>query len=227
MEGFEKEKSIGPDGWIVEFFLEFFDTMGVDLLAIMEESRVLVKVNGALNATFLTLIPKKDRPGIFKYFRPIALCNLVYEVISKIIANIIKHVLSKFMTKEKFGFLEDRKIMDVIGVAQEGLHSIKTKKLKSLVLKLDLVEAYDRVSCDFLRLVLLEIGLSLEATKWIMGCVSSANFFSFGDWRSYSNFRSSRGLRWGCPMSPLLFLLIVEGLSRLITRLALKGNPRN
>ena len=58
----------------------------------------------------------------------------------------IKPVLSNFMTKQQCHFLDNREIMDAIGVAQESLHSIKTKNLKSLVLKLDLIKAYDRVN---------------------------------------------------------------------------------
>ena len=139
----------------MEFFLGFFDILDEDILAMVEESRVTGKVNGALNATFITLIPKKDKPKNFTNYRPIALCNLVYKLITKTIANRIKHVLSRFMTMEQFRFLEDRKIMDAIGVAKEGFHIIKSKKLKYLVLRLDLIKAYDKVNRGFLRLVLI------------------------------------------------------------------------
>jgi hypothetical protein len=88
-----------------------------------------------------------------------------------------------------------------------------------LILKLDLIKAYDRVDWSFLRLVLLQIGISLEATDWIMGCVSSTNFSVLINGSPTGFFRSSRGLRQGCPLSPLLFLLIVEGLSRILKKL--------
>jgi len=85
-----------------------------------------------------------------------------------------------------------------------------------LVLKLDLIKAYDRVDWGFLRLVLLQVGLSLETTDWIMGCVTSTNFVVLVNGSPTRFFKSSRGLRQGCPLSPLLFLLVVEGLSRII-----------
>jgi hypothetical protein len=94
---------------------------------------------------------------------------LTYKIITKIIDTRIKSFLSKSISKEQFGFLEGRQITDAIGVAQEALHSIKVKKSKALVLKLDMMKSYDRVDWGFLRLVLLHIGLSLEATDWIMG----------------------------------------------------------
>jgi hypothetical protein len=81
-----------------------------------------------------------------------------------------------------------------------------------------MMKAYDRVDWGFLRLVLLQVGLSLEATDWIMGCVSSANYVVLINGSPTSFFNNSRGLRQGFPLSPLLFLLVVEGLSRSILK---------
>lgn len=163
----ESEKSLRPglDAWTVDFFLSFFDAMGKDLLDVVEESRISRKVYGALNATFISLILKKDKPQIFQDYRPIALCNLVYKWITKIIANRINPVLSKYISKQQFGFLEDRQISDVVGITQEGLHSIEVKQTNTLVLKIYLIKSYDRVNWDFLILVLLHIGISLEDTN--------------------------------------------------------------
>jgi hypothetical protein len=72
--------------------------------------------------------------------------------------------LSFGISKEQFGFLEGGQIIYAIGVVHESLHSIKLKNIKALVLKLDLIKAYDRVHWGFLGLVLLQVGLSLEAT---------------------------------------------------------------
>jgi hypothetical protein len=150
LKSFAKDKSLGPDGWTVEFFLYFFDLVGDDLLEVVEDSRTRGTVNKSLNATFLTLIPKVNNPKSFGDYRPIDLCNLCYKMISKIIANKINPILSRSLSKEQLGFLKGRQILDAIGTAQECLHSIKVKKSKALVLKLDLKKAYDCISWDFL-----------------------------------------------------------------------------
>ena len=104
------------------------------------------------------------------------------------------------------------------------MHSIKLKKNKSIILKLDMVKAYDRVSWDILRLVLLQVGLSLEAINWIMGCINSPNFAVLENCEPTSFFKKTRGLRQGYSLSPLLFLFIIEGLSRIIHKVKRDGN---
>jgi hypothetical protein len=73
----------------------------------IEESRVSGYILGSLNATFFALIPKVNKQRNFHYFRPIALCNFVYKVISKIIASRIKAKLADCISHEQFGFLKD------------------------------------------------------------------------------------------------------------------------
>jgi hypothetical protein len=65
LKSFAKDKSPGLDGWTVEFFIHFFDLVGDDLLALVEDSRLRGSMINSLNATFLTLIPKVNNPSSF------------------------------------------------------------------------------------------------------------------------------------------------------------------
>jgi hypothetical protein len=98
----------------------------------------------------------------------------------------------------------------------ECIHNIKKKKTKSLVLKLDLQKAYDCINWDLLRMLLLQIGMGLNMTNWIMSCVVSTSFSVLINGEATEFFKSGRGLRQGCPLSPLLFILVMEGLSLLL-----------
>lgn len=85
---FSKDKIPRLDGCLVEIFLHFFDLMfgeGDDLQKLVEEYRCSRKVYGALNSTFIVLIPKYKKPQSFKDYKPIYLCDLVDKLISKII----------------------------------------------------------------------------------------------------------------------------------------------
>jgi hypothetical protein len=122
----------------------------------------------SLNSTFIALIPKKDNPDTLDDFKTISLCNCIYMIISKVIARRLKTVLSHKISLEQFGFLERRHIHEAIGVAEEALHSIKTRKLKSAVLKINLSKSYDRVSCLYLRFLLTHLGFTIPFIKWII-----------------------------------------------------------
>ena len=109
----------------------------------VEESRSQRKISEIMNSTYLTLIPKKDHPDTFDDYWPISLCNLLYMLISKIIAEILKLFLGKYISEEQFAFLLDRQIIDVLGVVQECLHYAKVQKKTAFFLKLDMKKAYD------------------------------------------------------------------------------------
>ena len=96
---------------------------------------------------------------------------------------------------EQFAFLFYRKISDAVGVAQECLHSTKTCKNNSFFLKLDLVKAYDRVDRSYIRLILVQIGLSPNLVEWIMNVVTYVQYAVLVNGDPTDLFRGSRGLR--------------------------------
>lgn len=169
-----------------------------------------------MNSTFIALIPKKDKPLSFADFRPISLCNLVYILISKGAAQCLKPFLDKFISPQQFGFLKNRQISEPLAITQEILHTVKTKNRCALILKLDLSKAFDRVNWSYIRLILLQIAVPLVGVNWIMGCLSSAIFALLINGSPSSFFSASRGIRQGCPLSPLLFILVIEELGLLI-----------
>eukprot|EP00253_Pinus_taeda_P010150 PITA_10150 len=124
LKWFKKDKSPGPDGWTIEFYLAFFDVLGQDLLGVVEESRTTGSIYHAINSTFIALIPKFDSHESFDDYRPISLCNCLYKIISKTIANHIRPILSRSIAPQQFAFLESRQIHEAIGLAQEAMHSI-------------------------------------------------------------------------------------------------------
>jgi hypothetical protein len=120
----------------------------------------------------------------------------------------MKVILSKHISCEQFGFLEGRKIHEATGVAQEGLHIIKLKKLKVVVVKIDLFKAFDRVNWLYLRMLLIHLGFGLEFSNWVMACLSSVSFSILLNSSATAFFQAKRGIRQGCPLYPLLFLLV-------------------
>jgi hypothetical protein len=96
---------------------------------------------------------------------------LIYKIIAKIIANHLKPFFSETISKEQYGFLSGHQKYDVLSITREDLHSIKTRNIPFIVMKLDISKAYDKVNWTFVRLALIQMGVN-----WIMGCIESSSF---------------------------------------------------
>ena len=113
---------------------------------IVEESRVSRRILLDFNATFLTLIPKCEGVNPPDKFRPIILCNVIYKIISKVIANRLKPLLLGLISPEKSRFVEGQQITYGIILVHDMLHSIKSKKILGMLVKLDITKAYNRTN---------------------------------------------------------------------------------
>jgi hypothetical protein len=123
-------------------------------------------------------------------------------------------------------FWRARQIHEAIGVAQEGLHSMKKRKLKGVVVKIDLSKAYDRVNWLYIQMLLIHLGFGVAFTNWVMGCLTTVSFSILINGSTSSFFKEDRGVRQGCPLSPLLFLLVVESLSHFLNEAKSTGTFR-
>jgi len=107
------EQILGLDGWGVELYINLFELMSFELLAMTEKSRVKGYITGTINATFITLIPNNNLPITFKDYHPISLYNSDFQMISKIISYSLKTYL---FSPEKFGFPNGRHVQDVVTI---------------------------------------------------------------------------------------------------------------
>ena len=107
-------KAPGPDSFNVDFFKARWEIVKKDILEVVEDSRISKTILKVINTSFITLIPKQDKAMTPYWCRPIALCNVVYKIISKVIANRLKPLLPTLVSEEKTGYLEGRRILNNI-----------------------------------------------------------------------------------------------------------------
>ena len=150
-------KAPGPDGMSAIFFQKYWNIGGNDvicmILNVLNSNMSMAKIN----RTNITLIPKTKNPTKMIEFRPISLCNVVYKIISKVLANPLKTVFPQIITENESDFLHERLITDNVLVAFELMHYLDHKrdgKDSYMAVKLDMSKAYDRVEWGFIKKVM-------------------------------------------------------------------------
>jgi hypothetical protein len=212
-------KAPGPDGLHVVFYKRFWPMVEEDLVAAVLQSLNSGKIPEGWNDTVIVLIPKNDDPKKVTEYRPTSLCNVIYKVISKLLATRLKGVLPEIIGEQQSAFVPGRIITDNILIAYECVHTIKRKTGKQglCAVKLDMHKAYDRVEWKFLKEMMVKLGFDIRWINLMMECVSSVRYRVQFNSHETDQFTPTRGLRQGDPLSPYLFLICSEGLSSLLS----------
>ena len=172
-------KTLGPDGMPPLFYQNFWELVRGDVI-----HDVLIFLNSgtlpnSLNHTFITLIPKTKNPENVTEYRPISLCNVLYKIFSKVLANRLKRVLPQIISEHQSAFIKGQLITDNILVAFETLYYMKNHNSGNsgyMALKLDMSKAYDRVEWSFLKAVMIKMGFNDRWVGLIMECISSVTY---------------------------------------------------
>jgi hypothetical protein len=100
----------------------------------------------------------------------------LYKIIAKVLANRLKGVLDKVISKTQSAFIKGKQILDPILIANESLDSRRRSGEPGILCKMDVEKAYDHINWDFLLYMLKRSGFGEKWYSWISFCISSVRF---------------------------------------------------
>ncbi len=214
-----KNKSPGPDGLPVEFYLEFWNDIKDMVIGSYIESYNAKELSQMQRTSVTSLLFKKDFREYFKNYRPLTLSNSDYKIIAFVLCRRLQKVITKLISKEQSAYIKGRFIGENIRFLLDIIEYCDKFNDPGILLFLDFQKAFDSINWQFIEIVLDKFGFQKEFIDWFKTLyknpithVKINNTLSKG-------ITIKRGIKQGCPLSALIFILCTE-----ILCLAVKQN---
>ncbi len=222
MMGMENGKSPGIDGLPIEFYKTFWPVLREDLLVVFDESLTNGFLPLSCRRAVITLLPKKGDLQNIKNWRPVSLLCSEYKILSKTLATRLSKIIGKVIHYDQTYCVPNRSIFDNITLIRDVLEVSKLFGINIGLISLDQEKAFDRVEHLYLWHTLQAFGFNSRFIDMIKTMYCEIESVIKINGSLCAPFNVQRGVRQGCAMSGLLYVLAIEPLLSML-RNKLKG----
>ena len=209
-----KNKSPGLDGLPYEFYLNFFDILGHDLVSVFKKIFDDGILSESQRTAVISLTPKKGDTQIPSNWRPISLLNTDYKLLAKILQVRLSKLLPNIINEFQTCAIPGRSIHNNLILIRDLIDYSVLNNYSCALVSIDQEKAFDKVNWDFLKKVLFKLGFGENFMKWISILYNNINSKLLVNGYLSDSIEISRGVRQGCPLSPLLYILFIEPLAK-------------
>ena len=206
-------KAPGLDGLPLEFYLSFWHVLAPDLLSVLNFSFLDGHFPISLRSGVITLLFKKGDRLNPANWRPITLLNVDYKICARALAARLLKVIHHVVSPDQTCGVPGRFIAENVALLRDLAHYCEVTNFPAAILSLDQEKAFDRVDWAFLFKTMSKMRFGDSFIKWIRLLYTNPRCSVMVNGHLSPFFFPSRGVRQGCPLSPLLHVLNMEVLA--------------
>ena len=216
MNRIKENKSPGLDGIPIELYRTFWHILKIPYMNMIQECAVKGMLPYTTRTSVLSLIYKKGDRKELKNYRPLSLSNTDYKIIANVMSDRLNRIMSKLVSNDQSGYIKGRNITTSVRQILDIYEYCENTNTSGAIICIDFEKAFDSIEHKFLYKVLEKFNFGSEFISWIKLLYTEPKFkIKNNGWISEDCFMN-RGVRQGCSMSALLFILVVEILAQSI-----------
>ena len=204
-------KSPGIDGLPIEFYLHYWYLIKKEICQIIKNNINGLLLGESQRKAIITLIPKEGDLSILKTWRPISLLCCDVKIISKILAIRLQPLMEKIISPNQY-CIKDRSINECTSKMRDVMYYCEKENLTGAAINLDFEKAFDRVEWSMLVKIMNKMGFPVFIINWLKVLFSNIESVCMINGTLSVPFKIERGVRQGCPLSMLLFVIFQEPL---------------
>ena len=212
---FRNNKSPGTDGFASEFYKFFWPELKSDMTSSFNYAFQIGTLSISQRRGIISLISRKGKDmTLLENLRPISLLNVDYKILTKAIAKRLEKILPKIINHDQTGYIKGRFIGENIRLIQDIMSCTKTMEKTGIAIFLDFRKAFDTIEWNYINAALKLFNLGPDLLNWFTILYHQVSSCVINNGHGSEFFPLQRGIRQGCPLSSLLFVIGIELFAR-------------